>query len=685
MTPPEPQIARYQRWLHETRGLAFDDYDALWRWSCTDLDTFWRSIWDWFEIESPTPFEAALVEDRMPGAVWFRGAQANVARQVMRHADAAHAAGHPAIVFSDERLLAAGELQALAWPEMRRQVAALAAQLLAMGVQRGDRVVAYLPNIPQTLVCFLAVASVGAVWSVCSPDMGPVAVLDRFRQIEPAVLIACDGYVYGGEAHDRTGLVAELLAQLTSVRHAVLLPCLGEAADLQPWAGPGRTLHRWADLLAGEAACEPLWLPFDHPLWIVYSSGTTGLPKPIVHGHGGIMLESLKMGSLHNDLGPSVQAGDRFHWYSSTGWIMWNVQLGALMGGTTVCVFDGNPGGTRERPDWGTLWRFAALAKATFFGAGAAFYASCLKAGVEPAQQGDLSRLRAIGSTGSPLSDECYEWIWHHLPKVDGAPIWLAPIAGGTDFAGAFLGGNRLLPVVRGEMQCRCLGAAVEAYGEPDASGAGQPLIDEVGELVCTRPMPSMPLRFWGDADGSRLRESYFDMYRHPDGAGIWRHGDWLRITPHPESGSSGAIIYGRSDATINRHGIRMGTAELYRAVEALPEVLDSLVVDLEYLGRESYMPLFVVLRDGLTLDDALARRLREAIKTALSARHVPNEIFQVGAIPRTLSGKKMELPVKKLLQGADAAKVLNRDAMANADCIDWYVAFAQRRLRTAR
>jgi acetoacetyl-CoA synthetase len=304
-----------------------------------------------------------------------------------------------------------------------------------------------------------------------------------------------------------------------------------------------------------------------------------------------------------------------------------------------------------------------------------------MKAGVEPMREGDLSHLRTVGSTGSPLSDECYEWVWHHLPQVDGAPIWLTVIAGGTDFAGAFLAGNRTLPVVKGEMQCRCLGAAVEAYGEPDANGLGRALTDEVGELVCTRPMPSMPLFFWGDADGSRLRESYFEMYRHADGAGIWRHGDWLRITPHPESGSSGAIIYGRSDATINRHGIRMGTAELYRAVEALPEVLDSLVVDLEYLGRESYMPLFVVLREGLVLDAALQRRLREAIKSALSARHVPNEIFEVSAIPRTLSGKKMELPVKKLLQGAEAAKVLNRDAMANAQCVDWFVAFAQRRL----
>ncbi len=663
---PIPRLTLYRRWLHEQRGLSFDSYDELWRWSTTDLRAFWRSIWDHFGVESPTPFSTELVEPVMPGAVWFPGAQVNYARQALRHADAAHAAGHPAIVFQSERLAAPVEIS---WPELRRQVANVAAALRAMGVVPGDRVGAFLPNTPHAIVACMACASVGAVWSVCSPDMGPVAVLDRFRQIAPKVFIAVDGQFYGGVAHDRRPVVREVLAQLPSVQHLVLLADLDPRADAAEFAAPARRAHAFADLTEGEAAFDPAWLPFDHPLWIVYSSGTTGLPKPIVHGHGGIVLEMLK-GGLHNDVGPSVETGDRFHWYSSTGWIMWNAQLAALLGGTTVCVYDGNPGGKAGAPDWGTLWRFAGAAGVTLFGAGAAFYASCLKAGVEPMKEADLSRVRAVGSTGSPLSDECYQWIWDHLPKVDGAPVWINCISGGTDFAGAFVAGNRELPVVKGEMQCRCLGAAVEAWNEQ-----GQPLVDEVGELVCVEPLPSMPLYFWGDADGTRYHDSYFDMF-----AGVWRHGDWIRITPHPESGSSGAIIYGRSDATINRHGIRMGTAELYRAVEALPEVLDSLVVDLEYLGRESWMPLFVVLREGLVLDGALDRRLRTAIKEALSARHVPNDIYQVRAVPRTLSGKKMELPVKKLLLGAAPEKVLNRDAMANADSIDWFVDFARRR-----
>jgi acetoacetyl-CoA synthetase len=677
----EPQIKRYERWLQQHRGLQFDSYDALWRWSVSDLEAFWGSIWDFFDIQSPTPAGRVLADERMPGARWFEGAQLNYAQQVLRHADALHAAGHPAIVWSDEALLARGVVRELSWPELQRQVGAMAAALRRMGVGRGDRVCAVLPNRPETAVVFLAAASLGAIWSICSPDMGPVAVLDRFRQIEPKVLIACDGYRWAGQAHDRQGLLRELLAGLPSVQHVVLWRLLDEAAQVAPYAQNERQAHDLAQLLACAAEPDfapdfsPEWLPFDHPLWVVYSSGTTGLPKPIVHGHGGVVLEALKLGCLHNNLGPTLLTGERYHWYSSTGWIMWNSQVGALLGGTTICLFDGNPAGAgsgaglSKEADWSTLWRFAGLAGATFFGAGAAFYASCLKADVKPLQVADLSRLRSVGSTGSPLADECYHWVWANCPQVDGHDIWLTPMSGGTDFAGAFIAGLPTLPTVAGEMQCRCLGAAVEAWDEQ-----GRSLTDEVGELVCVKPMPSMPLRLWGDADGSRLHESYFDMY-----PGIWRHGDWIRITPR-----GGAIIYGRSDATINRHGVRMGTSELYRAVEALPEVLDSLVVDLEYLGRESWMPLFVVLRPGHTLDEAMTARIKQVVRQALSPRHVPNDVFQVSAVPRTLSGKKMELPVKKLLMGAAPEAVMKRDAMANADCVDWFVALAKRRSEQA-
>ena len=684
---PRPQITAYTEWLAQQRGLRFASYEALWRWSVEDLEGFWLSIWEYFEVQSDTPVQAVLAERSMPGAVWFPGVRINFARHVMRHAVASEAAGHPAIVFCDEALLAQGAVQELGWGGLKRQVAAAALQLRAQGVQAGDRVCAVMPHVPQTVVLFLAAASLGAVWSLCSPDMGPVAILDRFRQIEPKVLVMAQGYTWGGVRHDRRALVREVRDGLPSVQHLWVwggdekVPADAGFADA--WALETvlrRAEH--ADARPELDAFEPLALPFDHPLWIVYSSGTTGLPKPIVHGHGGILLEMLKGGALHNNLGPSVVTGDRFHWFSSTGWIMWNAGIGGLLGGTTICIFDGSPSGPSKSPDWSVLWRFAALAGVTFFGAGAAYYAGCLKADVKPMEVADLSKLRYIGSTGSPLSDECYDWIWDHLPRIDGQPIWINPISGGTDFAGAFVAGNITLPVVRGQMQVRCLGAAVQAWNED-----GENLMDEVGELVCTEPMPSMPLKFWNDEGDRRYREAYFEAYpATAERPAVWRHGDWIRLIPQVDGEgvlqSVGSIIYGRSDATINRHGVRMGTAELYRAVEALPEVLDSLVVDLEYLGRESWMPLFVVLREGLTLDADLEQRMRQAIRQALSARHVPNEIFQVQAIPRTLSGKKMELPVKKLLMGAAPDTVMKRDAMANAQSIDWFIELARGRTR---
>lgn len=678
--PYVPQIRLYQDWLADQRGLAFDSYDALWQWSTTDVEAFWQSIWDYFGVQSPTPHRQVLAENVMPGARWFEGAQVNLVQHLWRHVEAAEAAGVPAIVADNEE----GQATELSWPELRRQVAALAVHLQELGVQPGDRVAAYLPNIPQTIVAFLAAASIGAVWSVCAPDMGTNAVLDRFRQIEPVVLFTVDGVVYGGKAINRREVGAQIRAALPSVRHAIVV---GNRTPDVAWPG----YENFAALAqrddARTQAFEPAWLPFDHPVWIVYSSGTTGLPKPIVHGQGGMMMVMLMMLSLHNDVGCSYapnSLGERYHWYSSTGWVMWNAQLAGLLHGTTIVIFDGNPGGPRDKPDMTTLWRFAARHRITFFGVGAAFYTLCAKADIRPAQCGDLSHIRVLGSTGSPLSEEVQNWGTAFMREAgvvgaDGQGIWWCNISGGTDFAGAFLGGNRELPQTPGRMQCRMLGAAVQAWDD-----AGHAVIDQVGELVCTQPIPSMPLYLWNDADASRYRSSYFETYppgqgRRPEGGdlppqagAVWRHGDWISI------GADGScVIYGRSDATINRHGLRMGTSELYSAVEALPEVLDSLVVDLEYLGRESYMPLFVVLRDGVVLDEALQQRITAAIRTALSPRFVPDAVLQVAQVPRTLSGKKQELPIKKLLLGQPVDKVINRETMANPECLDWYVAFA--------
>ena len=639
----DAQLTAYMGWLERTRGLQFDGYESLWQWSVDSLEDFWQSIWDYFGIASPTPHARVLDRHVMPGAKWFEGATLNYTAEVFRNE--------------------LGDQPDVSWPELERRVASLAATLSAAGVVAGDRVVAYLPNVPETIVALLAVASIGAVWSVCAPDMGAVGVLDRFRQIEPKALIACTAYRYGGKVHDRGDTVIGLLDQLPTVRTLIAVAVveggsLGarELATRVP-AHVARVID-WNEAIASNASLSCALLPFDHPLWIVYSSGTTGSPKAIVHGHGGVILVAMKDTRLQLDVAP----GDRFHWYASSGWIMWNSQVSALLCGATACIYDGNAGW----PDWTTLWRFVAERRIDFFGAGAAFHASCLKAGVEPGRDFDLSKLRSLGSTGSPLSDDAYRWIYAHV-KSD---IWLVPISGGTDLAAAFTTGSVTLPVRVGEMQCRALGAAVAAFDE-----TGKPLIDEVGELVCTEPIPSMPLYFWNDPGNLRLIDSYYDTY-----PGTWRHGDWIKFIPHVEDDGQatlGAVIYGRSDATINRHGIRMGTSELYRAVEALPEVLDSLVVDLEYLGRESWMPLFVVLREDRALDEALVARIKAEIRVALSARHVPNDIFAIASVPRTLSGKKLELPVKKLLMGEPLAAVVNRDAMANPESMDWFVALA--------
>ena len=687
--PHLPQIRLYQNWLRDERGLSFATYHELWRWSVTELDAFWQSIWDYFDFQSPTPHTAVLANNVMPGAKWFPGAQTNYAQQVLRHVQPAHAAGFLAVISHNEK----GLRREMSWPELRRQVAAMALHLQAQGVQPGDRVAAYLPNIPEAMVAFLATASVGGVWSICAPDMGTNAVLDRFKQIEPKVLIAVDGVSYGGRDFDRMSVVQELRDALPSVQHIILHDNLG-TLDLTN-CDVGASVQMSAITARDDAdvqAFEPMWLPFDHPLWIVYSSGTTGLPKPIVHGHGGTVIVALANKILHNDIGCSYHTnswGERFHWYSSTGWVMWNAQVAGLLNGVTCVIYDGNPGGSKERPDWGILWRMAAQEKVTFFGAGAAYFANCHKAELDISRCGDLSRVRALGTTGSPLSADTQTWGVEQF-KAIGTDIWWCNISGGTDFAGAFVGGHRELPQEPGVMQCRELGCAVEAWNE-----AGAPVVGEVGELVCTQPIPSMPLYFWNDKDNARYLASYFEMYpaghgRMPGGGdgpasmgGVWRHGDWLRIG-NAQGEGEGCVIFGRSDATINRYGLRMGTSELYSAVEALPEVMDSMVVDLEYLGKESYMPLFVVLRPGTTLDDALKAKLNNAIKVALSPRFIPNDIYQVAEIPRTLSGKKQELPIKKLMLGQPLEKVVNKDAMANPGCLDWYVDLAKRHLAKA-
>ena len=684
--PYLPQIRVYQNWLRDKRGLSFATYNDLWRWSVTELDAFWQSIWDYFDFQSPTPHTAVLANNVMPGAKWFPGAQTNYAHQVLRHVQPAHDAGFLAVISHNEK----GLRREMTWPELRRQVAAMALHLQAQGVQPGDRVAAYLPNIPEAMVAFLATASVGGVWSICAPDMGTNAVLDRFKQIEPKVLIAVDGVSYGGRDFDRMGVVQELRDALPSVQHVIVHDNLGTLDLTNCDVGSSVQMSAITARVDAEVqAFEPMWLPFDHPLWIVYSSGTTGLPKPIVHGHGGTVIVALANKIMHNDIGCSYQAnsfGERFHWYSSTGWVMWNAQVAGLLNGVTCVIYDGNPGGSKDNPDWGILWRMAAQEKVTFFGAGAAYFANCQKAGLDISRCGDLSLVRALGTTGSPLSPETQSWGVEQF-KTIGTDIWWCNISGGTDFAGAFVGGHRELPQEPGVMQCRELGCAVEAWNE-----AGEPVLGEVGELVCTQPIPSMPLYFWNDKDNARYLASYFEMYpaghgRKPGGGdgpasmgGVWRHGDWLRIG-NAQGEGEGCVIFGRSDATINRYGLRMGTSELYSAVEALPEVMDSMVVDLEYLGKESYMPLFVVLRAGTVFDEAVKAKLNNAIKVALSPRFIPNEIFQVAEIPRTLSGKKQELPIKKLMLGQPLEKVVNKDAMANPGCLDWYVELAKKHL----
>ena len=620
-------ITRYREWLNETRDLRLEDYADLWQWSVDELEGFWASIWEYFEVEASEPYERVLTTHEMPGAAWFPGARLSYAEHAFRRrADSEVAIRH------------ASELRPLGewtWGELRARAGAIAGALREAGVVEGDRVAAYLPNIPETVASFLGCASIGATWSSCAPEFGIRSVVDRFAQIEPKVLLAVDGYRYGGKDFDRSETIAALQAQLPTLRRTLVLPYLeGGEWELAP------------------SELEFAQLPFDHPLWVLYSSGTTGLPKAIVHGQGGILLEHLKKLRLHLD----ARAGDRLFWFTTTGWMMWNFLVGGLLSEASIVLFDGNP----AYPDLGTLWDLADAAGITSFGTSAGYLAACEKDGLEPREGRDLSPLDSVGSTGSPLAPEGFDWVREKL----GEDIWLFSTSGGTDVCTAFVGGVPTLPVYRGELQARALGAKVEAWSED-----GRPLVEEVGELVITEPMPSMPLYLWGDEDGVRYRESYFSAF-----PGVWRHGDWIEIT---DRGT--AIITGRSDATINRGGVRMGTSELYRSVLALDDVLDALVVDVPN-GEGSRMTLFVVLRDGAVLGDGLESEIRRRIREDCSPRHVPDEVLAAPEIPRTLSGKILEVPVKRILTGTPAGEVASRDSLANPGALDWFARLAAKR-----
>ncbi|WFE38519.1 acetoacetate--CoA ligase [Micromonospora sp. WMMD998] len=647
-TPPadvreRSRIGDYLRWLAEHRGLEFADYDALWQWSVTDLDGFWGSIWDYFQVVAHTPPTATLAGRSMPGARWFPGATLNYAENVLRM---------PGLRDDDPAVIAHGQTRApetLTVAEVRERVRRVAAGLRRLGVGPGDRVAAYAPNIPETYVLLLAAASLGAIFSSCAPEFGTRSVTDRWQQIAPTVLVAVDGYRYGDKPVDRRAEVAAIRAALPSLRHTVGI------AYLDPDGPAPDGALAWAELAA--ETDEPLAfapVPFDHPLYVLYSSGTTGLPKPIVHGHGGILLEHLKMLALHHDLGPA----DRFFWFTTTGWMMWNFLVSGPAVGAAIVLFDGNPG----HPDLGALWRLAAETGTTYFGTSAPFLLACRKAGLVPREIADLSALRGLGSTGAPLPAEGFTWVYENVSDR----LQLQSLSGGTDVCTGFVGGVPLLPVHAGEIACRALGAKVEAR-----SADGSPVIGQLGELVITEPMPSMPVGFWNDPDGVRYREAYFEVY-----PGVWRHGDWITVNER-----GGCVITGRSDATLNRGGVRLGTAEFYSVVEGLDEVVDSVVVHLEDdEGGAGELLLFVVLAEGLELDDAMRKKICRELRTALSPRHVPDEIHQVRAVPRTLSAKKLEVPVKKILTGTPVDRAAAKGALANPESLTAFAAFAEGR-----